>query len=94
MLKKIAIATAAAALTAGLAAAPATAAPKNAGAACAQAGIAFLKSKGLFELAVKKQIDYSTVDEIRADLPVGSNLSLGQVVSLHTSSPEIFPWCD
>lgn len=94
MLKKIAIATAAAALTVGLAAAPATAAPKNAGAACAQAGIAFLKDNGLFAAAAKKQIDYSTVDAIRADLPAGSNLSLGQVVALHTSNPELFPWCD
>jgi NO-binding membrane sensor protein with MHYT domain len=98
MLKKIAIATAAAALTVGLAAAPATAAPKNAGAACVQAGIGTLKSLGLLEAAAQKQIDYSTLADatagpIFADLPQGSFLSLGQVVKLHTTNPELFAWC-
>jgi NO-binding membrane sensor protein with MHYT domain len=98
MLKKIAIATAAAALTVGLAAATATAAPKNAGAACVQAGIGTLKSLGLLEAAAQKQIDYSTLADatagpIFADLPQGSFLSLGQVVKLHTTNPELFAWC-
>jgi hypothetical protein len=27
------------------------------------------------------------------DLETGSNFSLGQVVKLHTKSPELFAWC-
>lgn len=98
MLKKIAIATAAAALTVGLAAAPATAAPKNEGAACVQAGLGTLKELGLLQAAAAKQVDYSDLADaqagpIFADLPEGSFLSLGQVVKLHKQSPSLFLWC-
>ena len=98
MFKKIALATAAAALTVGLAAAPATAAPANDGAACVQAGIGTLKDLGLLQAAAQKQIDYSaladpTAGPIFADLPEGTYLSLGQVVKLHTTNPELFAWC-
>jgi hypothetical protein len=98
MLKKIAIVTAATALGVGLAAVPASAAPANAGAACVQAGIGTLKDLGLLQAAAKKQIDYSTLADpvsgpIFADLPEGSYLSLGQVVKLHTTNPELFAWC-
>ncbi len=98
MLKKIAIVTAATALSVGLAAAPASAAPANAGAACVQAGIGTLKDLGLLQAAAQKQIDYSTLADpvsgpIFADLPEGSYLSLGQVVTLHTTNPELFAWC-
>ncbi|MDT0164996.1 hypothetical protein Q9R32_05450 [Actinotalea sp. AC32] len=101
MLRKIAIATAATALGAGLLAAPAAAAPPaDAGAkgACVQAGIGTLKDLGLLQAAAQQQIDYSTLADpvagpIFADLPEGSFLSLGQVVKLHTSSPELFAWC-
>ena len=62
------------ALPLGLAtAAPASAAPAP-GAACAQAGIATLKSLGALQLAASKQLDYSTLTgptAIRADLPGG-----------------------
>ena len=30
---------------------------------------------------------------IFASLPAGSYLSLGQVVKLHTTNPELFAWC-
>lgn len=98
MLKKIAIVTAAVALTAGLGAAPATAAPANAGAACVQAGIGTLKELGLLQAAAQKKIDYSTLADpvngpIFAELPEGSYLSLGKVVKLHTTNPELFAWC-
>ncbi|WP_372593065.1 hypothetical protein [Actinotalea sp.] len=98
MFKKIAVVAGAVALTAGLAAAPAAAAPKNAGAACVQAGIGTLKDLGLLQAAAQKSIDYSTLADpvagpIFADLPEGSFLSLGQVVTLHTTSPELFAWC-
>ena len=98
MLKKIAIATATVALGVGLAATPAAAAPANPGGACVQAGIGTLKDLGLLQAAAQKQIDYSTLADpvngpIFADLPEGSYLSLGQVVKLHTTSPELFAWC-
>ena len=103
MLKKIALATAAVVLGAGLATGPAAAVPAkggpaNEGAACVQAGIGTLKDLGLLQAAATKQIDYSTLADptagpIFADLPEGSYLSLGQVVKLHTTNPELFAWC-
>ena len=98
MLKKIAIVTAATALGVGLAAAPASAAPANEGAACVQAGIGTLKDLGLLQAAAQKQIDYSTLADpmdgpIFTDLPEGSYLSLGQVVKLHKTNPDLFAWC-
>jgi hypothetical protein len=78
--------------------APAQAAPKNAGAACVQEGIGFLKERNLLKAAAQKKIDYSTLADpvagpIFTTLPEGSFLSLGQVVKLHTSNPELFAWC-
>lgn len=90
---------AAAALAASLAvAAPASAAPANTGAACTQAGLTTLKSLGLLQAAAQRQIDYSTLADpvngpIYASLPSGSYLSLGQVVKLHHTNPELFAWC-
>ena len=73
--------------------------PANDGAACVQAGIGFLQSNGLLQAAAQKQIDYSTLGPegaglIRVQLPENSFLSLGQVVRLHTTNPELFTWCD
>ncbi|MDO8107055.1 hypothetical protein Q6348_07565 [Isoptericola sp. b441] len=98
MLKRIAIVSAAVALGVGLGAAPATAAPANSGAACTQAGIGTLKDLGLLQAAAQKKIDYSTLADptagpIFAELPSGSYLSLGQVVKLHHTNPELFAWC-
>jgi hypothetical protein len=83
-----------------LAAAPASAAetPRNQGAACVQAGLGTLKSLGLFQAAGQKQLDYSTLANpttgpIFTTLPEGSYLSLGQVVKIHTTNPELFAWC-
>ena len=78
-------------------AAPASAAPSENG-ACVQAGLGTLKTLGLKQAAAQKQIDYSTLADaengpIFADLPARSNLSLGQVVKLHTTNPELFAWC-
>ena len=61
MFTKIALSVGAVALTAGLAAAPAAAAPANDGAACVQAGIGTLKDLGLMKAAAQKEIDYSTL---------------------------------
>jgi hypothetical protein len=96
----IALATGVAAATVGFgSASTVSAAPKNAGAACVQDGIGFLKTNGLLQAAAKKQIDYSTLGPngaglIRVQLPANSFLPLGQVVKLHTTNPELFTWCD
>jgi hypothetical protein len=81
-------------------AAPASAAeaPRNQGAACVQAGLGTLKSLGLLQAAASRQLDYSTLANpttgpIYSRLPKGSYLSLGQVVKLHTTNPELFAWC-
>lgn len=78
--------------------------PANAGAACVQDGIGFLKANGLLQAAAQKQIDYSLLGPdaegspfqglIRVQLDEGSFLQLGQVVKLHTTNPELFTWCD
>jgi hypothetical protein len=80
--------------------APASAAdtPRNDGAACVQAGLNTLKSLGLLQAAAQKKVDYSTLANpvsgpIFTTLPQGSYLSLGQVVKLHTTNPELFAWC-
>ena len=93
------------AVVAGLAAtltvaSPASAAdtPRNQGAACIQAGLSTLKSLGLLQAAAQQQVDYSTLASpttgpIFTTLPTGSYLSLGQVVKLHQTNPELFAWC-
>lgn len=104
MFKKLAAGAGVAALAVVMAAAPASAGPKddsrpvNDGAYCVQQGIGTLKSLGLFQAAAQRQIDYSTLADpvngpIFADLEEGSFLSLGQVVKLHTTSPDLFAWC-
>ncbi len=102
MRKKIAVALTAgvAAATVGLGAGAVEARPANpgAGGACVQAGLGTLKDLGLFRDATKKKIDYSTLADpesgpIFAELPEGSFLSLGQVVSLHATQPQLFAWC-
>ena len=97
--KTVAVGGVAAAATAmGLAlASPASAAPSP-GAACSQAGINTLKSLGLLQTAASKHLDYSALADpvngpIYAALPAGSYLSLGQVVKLHHTHPELFAWC-
>ena len=79
-------------------ASPASAAPRSEGAACIQAGLSTLKSLGLLQAAAQKKVDYSTLADpvngpIFTTLPTGSYLSLGQVVKLHKTNPELFAWC-
>jgi hypothetical protein len=83
-------------LVVGLAA-PAGAAPSTKG-ACVQAGIGTLKVLGALQAAAQKSVDYSAFADpdagpIYLDLPAGSTLSLGTVVKLHTTNPELFAWC-
>ena len=68
------------------------------GAACVRAGVQTLRELGLLDEAARRQIDYSTLADpedgpIYADLPEGSYLSLGQVIWLHFTNPELFAWC-
>lgn len=98
MKKTLALAGAAALVASVGLAAPAQAAGSAQGGACVQAGIGTLKSLGLLQAAAQKQIDYSTLADaeagpIFADLPAGSNFSLGKVVKLHVQSPQLFAWC-
>jgi hypothetical protein len=95
-MKKTLAALAVATATLGIAG-TADAAP-NANGACVQAGLGTLKSLGLLQAAAQQQIDYSTLADpengpIFAALPEGTYLSLGQVVKLHTTNPELFAWC-
>ena len=48
-----------------------------------------------FLLAMRKQGYYGNpvTGPIFTTLPTGSYLSLGQVVKLHTTNPELFAWC-
>lgn len=79
MFKKIAVlATVALSAMAFTAVAPAKGKPADpvAGAACIQAGVGFLKENGLITAAAQKQI--------------GFDLSLGQIIQLHLTNPELF----
>jgi hypothetical protein len=72
-----------------------------AGARCVKAGVTFLVQNGLLRDAALTQIDYDTIDSdgggtaglINTDLPAGSYLSLGTVIRLHFTNPELFDWC-
>ena len=79
-------------------AAPASAAPAP-GAACAQAGIATLKEPG--PAAGRREQAGRLLHAGRPGrparssptCPTGSYLSLGAVVKLHHTNPELFAWC-
>jgi hypothetical protein len=72
-----------------------------AGARCVKAGVKFLIENDLLRAAALRQIDYDTIDSdgggdaglINTDLPPGSFLSLGTVIRLHFTNPELFDWC-
>ena len=97
LIRFAAAASAASTLAFAASAGPANAAPGGNG-ACVRAGIGTLADLGLLKAAAQKQIDYSTLADpvagpIFAVLPEGSFLSLGQVVKLHTTNPDLFAWC-
>jgi len=69
----------------------------GAGGQCVREGIGTLLSLGAVPAAAQQKVDYSAFageDGIRLDLPEGTFLSLGAVVKLHTTNPELFAWCD
>ncbi len=106
MIRKLAVGAAAASISvfalAGTAdAKPPTGSTGNGNGYCVQAGLGTLKSLGLLQAAAQKQVDYAPFGSqeggaglIRIEFDGPAFLSLGQVVSLHTSSPELFAWCD
>jgi len=79
------------------------------GARCVKAGVTFLVQNRLLKAAALREIDYSDLDTdatnpanddtynasgpINTDLPNGSNLSLGEVIRLHYTNPQLFDWC-
>lgn len=98
-MKKLWIVALTAALSLGALAFAGKPANPGAGGQCVQEGIGFLQDNGLLTTAAKKGIDYGTLGPsgaglISVDLPADSFLSLGQVVKLHTSNPELFSWCN
>jgi hypothetical protein len=101
-MKKLWIIALTAALSLGAIAFAGKPANPGAGGQCVQAGIGFLQDTSLLTTAAKKGIDYSLLGPssdspfkglLTVDLDPGSFLSLGQVVKLHTSNPELFSWC-
>jgi len=101
MINKLALATAASVLALGVGAAPAFAAgPTAPGNACQRAGMATVKSlgKGVFPSIAKSGVDAGTLKTLGVrgiDAVADSTVfTLPQVLELHRTNPELFPWCD
>ena len=108
MLKRIAL-TMAIAATAVLTLVPAasSAGPRPGsdtlrGIRCVAAGVNFLAKNDLLIPALRRQVDYDTIDSdsggseglINTNLPSPSFLPLGTVIQLHYTNPELFDWCN
>ena len=95
------VATAAFALgSLGALAAPAGAAAGGTatGNECQKIGMATVKSLGVFPAVAKDGITAGTAKALGvrgiAEVPDSTVFTLPQVLSLHRSNPELFPWCD
>ncbi len=71
--------------------------PKR-GLRCVAAGVRTLAQLGILDDAARRQVDYSDFADpqngpIFTTLPDGSYLSLGTVIKLHLTNPELFAWC-
>ncbi len=95
------VATAAFALgSLGALAAPAGAAAggTSTGNECQKIGMATVKSLGVFPAVAKSGITAGTAKALGvrgiAEVPDSTVFTLPQVLSLHRSNPELFPWCD
>ena len=76
----------------------ATAPTAKRGLRCVAAGVKTLISLDLLRDAALRKVDYSTLADpetgpIFTTLPAGSYLSLGEVIRLHVTNPELFAWC-
>jgi hypothetical protein len=101
MIRKLALVTATGALALGLSATPALAAgPTEPGNACQRAGMATVKSlgQGVFPSIAKSGVDAGTLKALGVrdidTVPDSTVFTLPQVLELHRTSPQLFPWCD
>ncbi len=101
MIRKLAFAAAAGTLALGLSAAPAMAAgPTEPGNACQRTGMATVKGlgKGVFPSIAKSGVDAGTLKSLGVrgidTVPDSTIFGLPQVLELHRTSPQLFPWCD
>jgi hypothetical protein len=66
--------------------------------ACQQAGLNALRDLGALPSVAKSGVDAGTLAGLGVrgveDVPDSTIFRLPQVLSLHRSSPELFPWCD
>ena len=65
---------------------------------CVAAGVRTLAELGILDDAARRQVDYSDFADpqngpIFTTLPDDSYLSLGTVIKLHLTNPELFAWC-
>lgn len=95
------VATAAFALgSLGAIAAPAGAAAggTSTGNNCQKIGMATVKSLGVFPTVAKDGITAGTAKTLGvrgiSDVPDSTVFTLPDVLALHRSNPELFPWCD
>lgn len=97
MKRKIAGMMVGAALLAGATALPAAAANQN-DTACQHAGMRALKDLGVFSAVAKSGVDAGTLKALGVrsidSVPDSTVFRLPQVLALHRSNPELFPWCD
>jgi hypothetical protein len=101
MIRKLALATATGAIALGLSAAPAVAAgPTKPGNACQRVGMATVKSlgPGVFPAIAKSGVDAGMLKALGVRgidaVPDSTVFTLPQVLELHRTSPQLFPWCD
>ena len=100
-MKRLTLTVAAAALSLGslgALAAPAGASQHATGQACQKIGMATVKSLGVFPAVAKNGLTAGTAKALGvrgiAEVPDSTVFTLPQVLSLHRSNPELFPWCD
>lgn len=103
MMKRLTMTAATAALALGsfgALAAPAGAAAggTNTGNNCQKIGMATVKSLGVFSAVAKNGVDAGTLKALGVRgidaLPNDTIVRLPQVLELHRTNPELFPWCD
>jgi hypothetical protein len=100
-MKRLTLSVAAAALSLGsfgAFAAPAGASQHATGQACQKIGMATVKSLGVFPAVAKGGLDAGTAKALGvrgiADVPDSTIFTLPQILELHRTNPELFPWCD
>lgn len=101
-MKRLTLSVAAAALSLGsfgAFAAPAGATEaRSTGQACQKTGMATVKSLGVFAAVAKNGLDAGTAKALGvrgiSSVPDSTIFTLPQILELHRTNPELFPWCD